>query len=39
MVTEVYQTFFANMAETLLQKLTPPPKKHGIDSIVFFTKI
>ena len=31
--SEVFQTFFTNMAKTLLQKLPPPPNKYGIDSV------
>ena len=34
----VFQTFFTNMAETLLQKLPPPPNKYGIDSVKKFYK-
>ena len=34
----VFQTFFTNMAETLLQKLPPPPNKYGIDSVKTFYK-
>ena len=30
--------FFANMAETLLRKLPPPPNKYGIDSVKSFYK-
>ena len=29
----VFQTFFTNMAETLLQKLPPSPSKYRIDSV------
>ena len=38
-ISKVFQTFFANMAETLLQKLPPPPRKYDIDSVKSFTKI
>ena len=38
-ISEVFQTFFANMAETLLQKPPPPQNKYVIDSVNFFTKI
>ena len=37
-ISTFFQTFFANMAKTLLQKLPPPPNKYGIDSIKFFYK-
>ena len=30
--------FFTNMAKTLLEKLPPPPKKYGIDSVKIFYK-
>ena len=30
------QTFFTNMAKTLLQKLPLPPNKYGIDSVKKF---
>ena len=32
-ISEVFQTFFANMAEILLQKLPPLPNTYGIDSV------
>ena len=32
-ISKVFQTFFTNMAKTLLQKLPPPPNKYGIDSV------
>ena len=38
-ISKVFQTFFANMAITWLQKLPPPPNNYGIDSINHFTKI
>ena len=31
-ISKVFQTFFANMAKTWLQKLPPPASKYGIDS-------
>ena len=37
-VSKVFQTFFTNMAKTLLQKLPPPPNKYGIDSVENFYK-
>ena len=37
-ISKVFQLFFANMAKTLLQKLPPPPKKYGIDSVKHFYK-
>ena len=37
-ISKVFQTFFANMAKTLLQKLSPPPNKYGIDSVKDFYK-
>ena len=37
-ISEVFQTFFANMAETLLQKLPPTPDKYDIDSVKKFHK-
>ena len=36
LIPEVFQTFFANMVEILLQKLPPPPNKYCIDSVNFF---
>ena len=32
-ISEVFQTFFVNMTEILLQKFPPPPNKYGIDSV------
>ena len=32
-ISKVFQTFFVNMAKSLLQKLPSPPNKHGIDSV------
>ena len=37
-ISKVFQTFFTNMAKTLLQKLPPPPNKYGIDSVNIFYK-
>ena len=37
-ISKVFQTFFINMAKTLLQKLPPPPNKYGIDSVKSFYK-
>ena len=37
-ISKVFQTFFTNMAKTLLQKLPPPPNKYGIDSVKNFYK-
>ena len=37
-ISKVFQTFFTNMAKTLLQKLPPPPNKYGIDSVKTFYK-
>ena len=37
-ISKVFQTFFTNMAKTLLQKLPPPPNKYGIDSVKKFYK-
>ena len=37
-ISKVFQTFFTNMAKTLLQKLPPPPNKYGIDSVKSFYK-
>ena len=37
-ISNVFQTFFAKMTKTLLQKLPPPPKKYGIDSVKHFYK-
>ena len=31
--SKVFQTFFTNMAETLLQKLPPSPNKYRTDSV------
>ena len=38
-ISKVFQTFFTNMAKTLLQKLPPPPNKYGIDSGKISTRI
>ena len=38
-ISKVFQTFFANMAKALLQKLPLPTNKYGIDSAKSFTKI
>ena len=38
-ILDVIQTFFANMAETLLQKLSPLPNKYGLIQQKNFTKI
>ena len=35
-ISKVFQTFFTNMAKSLLQKLPPPPHKYGIDSVKKF---
>ena len=32
-ISEVFQTIFASITETLLQKLLPPPNKYGIDLV------
>ena len=32
-ISEVFQTIFASITETLLQKLPPPPNKYGIDLV------
>ena len=37
-ISKVFQTFFTNMAKTLLQKLPPPPNKFGIVSVKSFYK-
>ena len=37
-ISDVFQTFFTNMAKTLLQKLPPSPSKYGIDSVKKFYK-
>ena len=37
-ISKVSQTFFANMAKTLLQNLPLPPNKYGIDSVKNFCK-
>ena len=37
-ISDVFQTFFTNMAKTLLQKLSPSPNKYGIDSGKIFYK-
>ena len=37
-ISKIFQTFFSNMAKTLLEKLPPPPKKYGIDSVKNFYK-
>ena len=38
-ISEVFQTFFGNMAETLLQEISPPPNKYGIDSVKKIYKV
>ena len=37
-ISEVFKMFFANITETLLEKLSHPPNKHGIDPINQFYK-
>ena len=37
-ISEVFQMFFASMAETLQQKRPPAPDKYGIDSVNIFYK-
>ena len=32
-ISKAFQSCFVNLAETLLQKLPPPPNKYGIDSV------
>ena len=33
LISKFFQTFFVNMAKTLLQKLRSSPDKYGIDSV------